>query len=88
MEVDYCDYNIYEDKYTCDPNKSTFLFGNKYNFPRTFDVPEITESECNVDEDCLGSFCDFKFRPPKCSPKTMRHVLLSGANYMSDPFAN
>jgi hypothetical protein len=36
--------------------------------PALFSDPILTA------DDCLGSFCNNKFRPPVCSPKTMFHV--------------
>ena len=39
-------------------------------------------SLCNADiyillETCLGSFCNVRFRPPVCSPKTLTHVSIA-----------
>ncbi len=86
IEVDSCEIND-EGEYMChDEWEPQMIFGNSYMFPRTFDIPKTTESECLDNSNCLGSFCDDHFRPPMCSPKTMRHVLNSGKNYLSDPF--
>jgi hypothetical protein len=74
MEVDSCVKDPYKGTYECGVVPKVMLFGNKYNFPRTYDVPKSADSQCNSDLDCLGSYCDFKFQPPACSPKTMRHV--------------
>lgn len=63
------------------------LFGNEKLFPRTFDIAPTNTSACSSDADCLGSFCDTHFRPPLCSPKTMKHVDGTGGDYFSDPFA-
>lgn len=86
VEVDQCEI-LADGSYFChDEWEPQRLFGNEYNFPRTFDIPKTLESSCGGNENCLGSFCDSHFRPPMCSPKTMRHVDNSGAFYFSDPF--
>ena len=87
MEVDSCEVSELGEQFCrkVDP-KPTAIYGNSYMFPRTFDVPQTTFSICKSDDDCLGSFCDFKFKPPVCSPKSMVHVQKSGAFYFSDPF--
>lgn len=87
MEVDSCEISS-SGVQSCrkvDPAPSR-IYGNKYMFPRTYDVPQTSFSICKSDSDCLGSFCDFKFHPPFCSPKTMVHVQKTGQYYFSDPF--
>ena len=93
IEVDKCEVEevtklgIKTTRYSChDEWAPQMIFGNQYLFPRTFDIAKSIESTCKTNDDCLGSFCDDHFRPPMCSPKTMRHVDGSGANYLSDPF--
>ena len=87
MEVDSCEVNSLGQQFcrTADPSPVR-LYGNSYMFPSTFDVAQTTFSICTSNKDCLGSFCDFKFHPPVCSPKTLVHVKKSGAYYFSDPF--
>ena len=85
IEVDRCE--IINGEYMCHMEWAPqMIFGNTYLFPRTFDIEKTLDSECKSNADCLGSFCDDHFRPPMCSPKTMRHVDSSGAYYFSDPF--
>ena len=87
IEVDACEIDEVTGEYFChDDWEPQMIFGNSVLFPRTFDAPKTEFSECASDDDCLGSFCDFHFRPPMCSPKTMRHVESSGSNYLSDPY--
>lgn len=86
VEVDSCTLN--GTQYECrevDPKPSR-LYGNQVIFPRSYDVAQTAVSICATNEDCLGSFCDFTFDPPVCSPKSLRHVESSGINYFADPF--
>jgi len=92
IEVDSCvinsDLTEAEDGYYCftsNPSPSR-VYGNAYIFPRTFDVAQTNLSVCSTNDDCLGSFCETKFLPHVCSPKTLRHVQKSGKYYLSDPF--
>ena len=87
FEVDSCEINsLGQQKCRTNDPKPSRIYGNSYMFPRTFDVPQTTFSICSSDLNCLGSFCDFKFHPPVCSPKTLVHVQRSGKFYYSDPF--
>ena len=87
MMVDSCEVSELGEQFCreTDPKPSA-IYGNSFMFPRTFDVPQTTFSICTSDADCLGSFCDIKFKPPVCSPKSMVHVQKSGYFYFSDPF--
>lgn len=88
LEIDSCVLNpdgTYFCHVTSDP-MPTRIFGNKFIFPRSFDVAQTSSSICYSDDQCLGSFCDIHFRPPVCSAKTLVHVQRPGAYYFSDPF--
>jgi hypothetical protein len=37
-------------------------------------------------DDCLGSYCDVLFQPPKCSPKVLKQAIQTGAHFFSDPY--
>lgn len=83
IEVDSCEINADGEKFCRTSNPSPVrIYGNQYIFPRTFDVPQTKESICAKNDDCLGTFCDFKFNPPMCSPKTLRHVSLMVCLYL------
>lgn len=86
MEVDSCDIiDGIQSCRTVDP-KPYRIYGNKFMFPKSYDVDQIASSVCQSDNDCLGSFCDVKFHPSMCSPKAMVHVEKTGRFYFSDPF--
>ena len=87
MEVDSCEISS-TGELSCrtDDPPPTRIYGNKFMFPKTYDVPLTSFSICASDADCLGSFCDVKFHPPFCSPKTMIHIQRSGSFYFTDPF--
>jgi len=83
IQVDSCEIN--NGVYFChgsDPSP-TSIYGNSFVFPRSFDVAQTNSSICAVDSDCLGSFCDTKFHPPICSPKTLAQARGTGANYLT-----
>jgi len=86
FEVDSCEVSSLGVQTCLTTPAPVRIYGNSYIFPITFDVAQTKFSICNSDSDCLGSFCDRTFLPPVCSPKSLKHVQLSGANYFSDPF--
>lgn len=62
---------------------ATRMYGNKYLFPTSFDIPRTNNSICASRADCLGSFCDTRFVPPICAKKTLGQILATGKNYLS-----
>jgi hypothetical protein len=60
------------------------LYLNPQSLLTSFDTPVM--STCVSEEDCLGSYCDTLYQPPRCSPKSMKHAGISGSKYLSDPY--
>jgi len=84
VQIDSCEIQG-NGTYFChsvNPAPST-IYGNSYLFPPTFDVVQSNSSICSTDTDCLGSFCDVKFHPPICSPKTLKQATGQGINYLT-----
>lgn len=74
-EIDSCRHNdTTGESYCLNEPKPARVYGNQIIWPRSYDVAQTEVSICSTDADCLGSFCDFTFLPPVCSPKSLRHV--------------
>jgi len=89
IEIDSCTMTIVNNKevYSCATGITPYeIYGSKESFPITFDVAQSSFSICRSNDRCLGTFCDGQFRPPICSPKTLKHVYGNGKDYFSDPF--
>mmetsp|Transcript_18298 Transcript_18298/g.18379 ORF Transcript_18298/g.18379 Transcript_18298/m.18379 type:complete len:277 (-) Transcript_18298:120-950(-) len=86
--VDYCSVYANGVRVCHESNPSpSRVYGNNILFPTTFDVPRSLSSICTTDDDCLGSFCDRTMHPNICSPKSLKHVSLSGSHYFDEPFS-
>lgn len=59
------------------------IYGNRFLFPRSYDVPQTANSTCASNSDCLGTYCDTSFHPAICSPKTIQQVTGNGSYYMT-----
>lgn len=84
IEIDSCEI-FGNGTFVCkdsDPPPSR-VYGNSFLFPRSFDVAQTNVSICAVDDDCLGSFCDTKYHPPICAPKTIKQALGTGSQYLT-----
>eukprot|EP01034_Spumella_vulgaris_P022907 gene22907-29084_t len=84
VQIDSCEV-LTNNTYVChssDPSPST-IYGNQHLFPPTFDVTQTSASVCSQDTDCLGSFCDTKFHPAICSPKTLAQATGTGSQYLN-----
>ena len=88
IEIDSCTRKIINNKetYECSHNPPYNFFSSRQSFPVTFDVEPTTDSICRSNDHCLGTFCDSRFRPPICSPITLKHVYGNGKDYFSDPY--
>ena len=76
-------------QYQCvDDPRPLRIYGSKVMWPRSVDVTpqNWTNSVCNDNSDCLGSYCDFRLNPQVCAPKSARHVQLSGKHYFDDAY--
>lgn len=85
IEVDNCE-ELSDGTFDCHTTTEplpTRVYGNQYIFASQFNVAQSNISICKTDETCLGSFCNLRFRPHVCSPKTLTHVISSGKNYFS-----
>lgn len=88
LEVDSCRVTPEGQQYCLTSNPAPVrVYGNSYMFPVTFDVAQTEFSICRSDADCLGSYCDTSFLPPVCSPKSLKHVKVTGKEFFSDPFS-
>jgi hypothetical protein len=92
IEVDSCVTSAVVNgtaQYQCVTNPRPLrVYGSKVMWPRSVDVipQDWTNSVCNDNSDCLGSYCDFRLNPQVCAPKSARHVQLSGKHYFDDAY--
>lgn len=84
LTIDYCAVNGTSATCAKDNPAPSVIYGHQLQWIESFDTP--LHLPCAVDTDCLGSFCDTLIQPPRCAPKSSKHVGINGARYSSDPF--
>lgn len=96
VTIDYCDF--FNSTASCNGTSSTLFLSDLASLD-SFDTSVVTTCtsdgnyfsyhyDMTVPEDCLGSFCDLLYQPPRCSPMTQKFVGIEGGLYLSDPYGN
>lgn len=63
-------------------------YGTEEMWPSTIDIEFADTHFCATDEQCPGSYCDRSHVPRKCAPKSIKHFMRSGAEFMSPSFSD